>query len=143
MSIETNKAIIRRFMEAVLNGRDLGVIDEIVAEDYLDHVAFPGQEPGRRGVKRRISYLLAALDPRWTPHDFIAEGDRVVARWSLTGTHRGEFLGLQPTGKEFTFQVLEIYRIKDGMMAEHWNVVDMFGFLQQIGAIPAPETAGA
>ena len=80
-------------------------------------------------------------DPRWTPHDFIAERDRVVARWSLTGTHRGEFLGLQPTGKEFTFQVLEIYRIKDGMMAERWNVVDMFGFLQQIGAIPAPETA--
>ena len=61
MSIETNKAIIRRFMEAVLNGRDLGVLDEILAEDYLDHVAFPGQEPGRRGVKRRISYLLAAL----------------------------------------------------------------------------------
>lgn len=143
MTIEANKAIIRRFMEAVLNGRDLGVLDEIVAEDYLDHVAFPGQEPGRRGVTRRISYLLAALDPRWTPHDFIAEGDRVVARWSLTGTHRGEFLGLQPTGKEFTFQVLEIYRITDGMMAEHWNVVDMFGFLQQIGAIPAPETAGA
>ena len=85
MTTEANKAIIRRFMEDVLNGRDLGVLDEIVAEDYLDHVAFPGQEPGRRGVKRRISYLLAALDSRWTAHDFIGEDDLVVARWTSLG----------------------------------------------------------
>jgi steroid delta-isomerase-like uncharacterized protein len=139
ISIETNKAIIRRFMEAVLNSRDLGVLDEIVAEDYLDHVAFPGQEPGRAGMKWRISYLLAALDPRWTPHDFIAEGDWVVARWSLTGTHRGEFLGNPPTGREFTLKVIELYRIANGRMAEHWNVVDMFGFLQQVGSIPSAD----
>ena len=83
MTTEANKAIVRRFQQAVLNGRDIDVLDEIVAEDYVDHAAFPGQEPGRRGVKRRISYLLAALDPRWTEHDFIAEDDLVVARWSL------------------------------------------------------------
>jgi predicted ester cyclase len=140
MSDSDNKAIIRRFQEDVLNGRDIDALDEIVAEDYLDHAAFPGQEPGRQGVKRRISYLLAALDPRWTAHEFIAEGDLVVARWSLSGTHRGEFLGLQPTGKEFTLKVIEQYRVKDGQMAEHWNVVDMFGLYQQLGLIPQPET---
>ena len=136
MTTEANKAIIRRFKDDVLNGRDVDVLDEIVADDYLDHAAFPGQEPGRQGVKRRISYLLAALDPRWTAHDFIAEGDLVVARWSLTGTHRGEFLGLQPTGKKFTLKVIETYRIRDAKMAEHWNVVDMFGLYQQLGLIP-------
>jgi steroid delta-isomerase-like uncharacterized protein len=139
MTIEANKAIIRRFKDDVLNGRNVDVLDKIVAEDYLDHAAFPGQEPGRRGVKRRVSYLLAALDPRWTVHDFIAEGDLVVARWSLTGTHRGEFLGLPPTRKEFTLKVIEIYRVKDGNMAEHWNVVDMFGLYQQLGLIPQPK----
>jgi predicted ester cyclase len=139
MTIEANKAIIRRFKDDVLNGRDVDVLDEIVAEDYLDHAAFPGQEPGRRGVKTRISYLLAALDPRWTAQDFIAEGDLVVARWSLAGTHRGEVLGLQPTGKEFTLNVIEQYRVKDGRMHEHWNVVDMFGLYQQLGLIPNPK----
>ena len=139
MTTEANKAVIHRFKDEVLNGRDVDVLDEIVAEDYLDHVAFPGQEPGRRGVKMRISYLLAALDPRWTAHDFIAEGDMVVARWSLNGTHRGEFLGLQPTGKEFTLKVIEQYRVTDGKMAEHWNVVDMFGLYQQLGLIPSSD----
>jgi predicted ester cyclase len=142
MTIEANKAIVRRFKDDVLNGRNVDVLDEIVAEDYLDHAAFPGQEPGRRGVKTRISYILAALDPRWTAQDFIAEGDLVVARWSLAGTHRGEFLGLQPTGKEFTLKVIEQYRVKDGRMAEHWNVVDMFGLYQQLGLIRQPEAPG-
>jgi predicted ester cyclase len=141
MTIEANKAVVRRYKAEVLNGRDVDVLDEIATNDYFDHAAFPGQAPGRGGMKQRITYLLAALDPRWTAHDFIAEGDLVVARWSLTGTQRGEFLGIQPTGKEFTVKVIELYRIANGRMAEHWNIVDMFGFLQQIGAIPAPETA--
>jgi steroid delta-isomerase-like uncharacterized protein len=138
MTIEANKAIVRRFVEEVLNGRNVDVLDEIAADDYLDHVAFPGQAPGREGVKQRITYLLAALDPQWELHDFIAEGDLVVARWSLTGTQRGEFLGIPPTGKPFTLQVIELYRVANGKMAEHWNVVDMYGFYQQIGAVPAP-----
>jgi predicted ester cyclase len=86
-------------------------------------------------AQRRIAYLLAALDPHWTAHDFIAEGHLVVARWSLSGTHRGEFLGLQPTGREFTLKVIEVYRLKDEKMAEHWNVVDMLGLCQQLGLI--------
>jgi predicted SnoaL-like aldol condensation-catalyzing enzyme len=139
MSTEANKAIVRRFKEDILNGRDVDALDQIATEDYRDHAAFPGQEPGRQGMKWRISYLLAALDPHWTAYDFIAEGDLVAARWSLTGTHRGEFLGIPPTGKEFTLKVLEIYRLKGGKMAEHWNVVDMLGLYQQLGLLPHPE----
>ena len=134
-SLDANKAVVRRYMEEVLNGRDIDALDHIAAEDYLDHPAFPGQEPGRRGMKYRISYLLAALDPHWTANDLIAEGDLVVTRWTLAGTQRGEFLGIQPTGKQFTLKVIEIYRVKDGMMTEHWNVVDMFGLYQQLGLI--------
>jgi predicted SnoaL-like aldol condensation-catalyzing enzyme len=133
--LEANKGVVRRFMDEVLNGRDIGALDQIAAEDYLDHPAFPGQVPGRQGMKYRIAYLLAALDPHWTAHDLIAERDLVVTRWSLSGTQRGEFLGIPPTGKEFTLKVIEIYRVRDGMMAEHWNVVDMFGLYLQLGLI--------
>ena len=87
-------------------------------------------------MKQRIETLLRALDPHWTIHDTIGEGDIVVLRWSHTGTHVGEFLGIPPTGKSFTFRGIDMYRVKDGRMSEHWNVVDMLGFYRQIGLIP-------
>jgi steroid delta-isomerase-like uncharacterized protein len=105
---------------------------------YLDHAAFPGQAPGREGLKQRAAILFQALDPRWTIHDTIVEGDMVVLRWSLTGIHRGEFLGIPRTGKAITLRGIDIYRVQDGKIAEHWNVVDMFGFCQQAAALPGP-----
>jgi steroid delta-isomerase-like uncharacterized protein len=143
MTTEANKAIVRRYKVDILNSRDIDALDDVVALDYLDHAAFPDQGPGREGLKQRVATLFRALDPQWTIHDMIAERDIVVVRWSHSGTHRGEFLGIPPTGKAFTFKGIDICRIKDGKMAEHWNVVDMFGFYQQIGLIPEPETAGA
>jgi steroid delta-isomerase-like uncharacterized protein len=141
MAVEANKAIVRRYKVGILNSRDVDALDEIVAVDYLDHAAFPTQAPGLEGLKQRVATLIKALDPFWTIHDMIAERDIVVIRWSHVGTHRGEFLGIPPTGRQFTFKGIDIYRLHDGMMAEHWNSVDMYGFLQQIRAIPAPETA--
>jgi steroid delta-isomerase-like uncharacterized protein len=141
MAVEANKAIVRRYKVGILNSRDVDALDEIVAVDYLDHAAFPTQAPGLEGLKQRVATLIKALDPFWTIHDMIAERDIVVIRWSHVGTHRGEFLGIPPTGRQFTFKGIDIYRLHDGMMAEHWNAVDMYGFLQQIRAIPAPETA--
>jgi steroid delta-isomerase-like uncharacterized protein len=79
-----------------------------------------------------------ALDPQWAIHDAIAEDDLVVLRWSLTGTHRGGFLGIPPTGKTFVFRGIDMYRVQDGKIAEHWNVVDMLGFCQQVGGLPSP-----
>lgn len=141
MTIEANKAIVRRYKVDILNSRDIDALDEVVAEDYLDHAAFPGQAPGREGLKQRVTTLFSALDPQWTIHDMIAERDIVVVRWSHTGTHRGEFLGIEPTGRQFTIKGIDVYRVRDGLLAEHWNVVDIFGFYQQIGLIPEP--AGA
>jgi len=92
VSIEANKAVIRRYKEDILNSRDLAALDVIVSEDYLDHAAFPKQGPGRAGLKQRVAYLFDAFDPHWTVHDIVAERDIVVARWSHSGIHRGEFL---------------------------------------------------
>ncbi len=136
MTIEANKAVIRRYKEEILNSRDLAALDLIVSEDYLDHAAFPKQGPGRAGLKQRVAHLFDAFDPHWTVHDIVAERDIVVARWSHSGIHRGEFLGLQPTGREFTMRGIDIYRVTAGEMSEHWNVVDMFGLYQQLGLLP-------
>ena len=137
MSIDTNKAIIRRYKVGILNSRDLAALDAIVGDDYLDHAAFPGQSPGRAGLKQRVAYLFAAFDPQWTIHDIVAERDIVVVRWSHSAVHRGEFLGLEPTGRAFTMRGIDMYRITAGKMSEHWNVVDMFGMYHQLGLLPA------
>jgi steroid delta-isomerase-like uncharacterized protein len=143
MSTEANKAILRRYKVDILNSRDIDALDEVVAPGYLDHAAFPGQAAGLEGLKQRVATLFRAFDPHWTIDDIIAERDIVVLRWNHTGTHVGEFLGIPPTGKAFTMRGIDIYRVKDGKMAEHWNVVDMFGFYQQVGLIPETEPAGA
>ena len=143
MITEANKTILRRYKVEILNSRDIDALDEVVAPGYLDHTAFPGQAPGLEGLKQRVATLFRAFDPHWTIDDIIAERDIVVLRWNHTGTHIGEFLGIPPTGKAFTMRGIDIYRVKDGKMAEHWNVVDMFGFYQQVGLIPETEPAGA
>jgi steroid delta-isomerase-like uncharacterized protein len=131
-----NKAIVRRYKVDILNSRALDALDDVVALDYLDHAAFPGQRPGRDGIKQRVATLFDALDPQWTIHDMNAERDVVVVRWSHSGTHRGEFLGIPASGKSFTMRGIDTYRVENGKLAEHWNVVDMFGFYQRIRLIP-------
>jgi predicted ester cyclase len=141
-TLEANKALLRRYKVGILNRRDVDALGEVAAVDYLDHAAFPGQAPGLVGLKQRISTIIQALDPFWTIHDAIAEGDLVVLRWSHVGTHVGEFMGIPPTGRRFISRGIDMYRVRDGLMAEHWNVVDMYGFLQQVGAVPGPRHAG-
>lgn len=136
--LEANKAILRRYKVEILNSRDWDALDEVAANDYLDHAAFDGQRPGLDGLKQRVATICEALDPVWTIDDVIAERDVVVLRWHLTGTHRGEFLGVKATGRSFTFRGIDIYRIREGKMAEHWNVVDSYGFLRQVGGITQP-----
>jgi steroid delta-isomerase-like uncharacterized protein len=133
MTTLDNKAIIRRYKVEILNSRDIDALDEVVAEDYLDHSAFPGQQRGRKGLKQRIRYIWDALDPQWTIHDTVAENDIVAIRWTQSGIHRGEFLGLEPTDREFILKGIDVYRVTDGMMSEHWNVVDMLGLRRQLG----------
>lgn len=143
MTTEANKAIVRRYMMDILNRRNIAALDEVAAIDYVDYVRFPEQIPGREGLRQRLTILFRALDPQWTIQDMIAERDTVVVRWTLCGTHRAEFLGYQPTGRRIAFGGVDIYRIRDGTLAEHWNVVDMLAFHQQIEVIREPERVGS
>jgi steroid delta-isomerase-like uncharacterized protein len=135
--LAANRALLLRYKVGILNSRDVDALDEVAAVDYLDHAAFPGQPPGLAGLKQRVSLLFEALDPTWTVHDTIAEGDIVVLRWSFTGIHREEFFGIPATGRSFVMRGLDVYRVEDGQMCEHWNVVDNLSFIQQVtGSVP-------
>jgi hypothetical protein len=90
-----------------------------------------------------LAFRAAFPDQHVSIDDLVAEGDKVVNRATYTGTHRGEFQGISPTGKRFTISGINISRIADGKIAEDWTVLDLVGMLQQIGAMPAPETAPA
>lgn len=142
--LDNNKAAVRRYYDEVLNQRHIDLIDELAIEDYVEHDPFPGQGNGRADLKARARLLLSAFNPlRFTVEDMIAEGDRVVVRWSNTGTHSGNFIGIPPTGKTATTAGIDIHVVRDGRMAEHWHVVDQLAMLQQLGLIPQPEGAGA
>lgn len=133
-----NKSLVRRFYDEALNARRLDAIDELALADYIEHEPLPGQRDGLVGLKDRASMLIEGLTSTFTIHDVIAEGDRVVVRWSNAGTHSREFLGIPPTGRSFDFAGIDIYRIENGRMAEHWHVVDQLTMLQQLGLLPAP-----
>ena len=135
MSPEENKAIVRRFVEAY-NERKLDLIDDFVAPNYLDHT----NKVGREGLKQLFDVGLIAF-PDWheTIEDIIAEGDKVWVRLSYTGTHKGEFMGLAPTGKKITYTGVGIWRIVGGKVVERKTIRDMLDFLQQLGVIEPTE----
>jgi len=140
MSLEENKALVRRFFEAIDTG-DVAKLDKFLTPDYHDHdpPPFPGLAPGMEGARQAFQYALDAFsDFRHTIEDQVAEGDKVVTSITGYGTHTGEFLGIAPTGKEVSMRGIAIHRIADGKLAEHWGRVDNVGLLIQLGAIPAP-----
>ncbi len=135
MSLKENKAIVCEFIEAY-NERKLNLIDSFVSPDYVDH----SNNVGREGLKQLIAGGLNAF-PDWheTIEDIIAEGDKVWVRLTYTGTHKGEFMGLSPTGKKIEAKAVDIYRIVNGKLAEYWNVTDNINILKQVGAIDVTE----
>jgi steroid delta-isomerase-like uncharacterized protein len=138
MSAE-NKALIRRVYEEAWNKGNLAILDEVVSPDYVDHSLPPGLPPGKEGIKQLIAMYQAAFpDTVMTVEDQIAEGDKVVTRWSARGTHKGELMGVPPTGKVVTVSGIDISRVADGMEVEHWAEFDLMGMMQQLGVVPAP-----
>ena len=133
-----SKGVATRFYENALNDGDLAVLDEIAAPDYVENDPIPGQRTGLEGLKDRVRMLREGLSGHYAIEDIIAEGDRVAVRWTNSGTHVGEIAGMPPTGKSFTIAGIDIYRLRDGKLAEHWHVVDMLSLLQQLGFVPAP-----
>jgi len=127
MSIQ-NKLILRRFFEEIFNQGDLSALDEIVGADYLNHNAAPGEAPGRAGVKQFVIDLQTALrDLNLMIDDQIAEGDKVVTRWTATGIHQGAFAGIPTTGKPMVITAINIHRVVDGQIQEGWLQWGMLG----------------
>jgi len=143
MSTEANKSLVRRYYEDVLNGGNVGLLDELAVPDYDEHSPFPGQPNGIEGLKARIGAILASFRHVFTLHELIAEGETVVAYWTNTGTHQGEFMGIPPSGRTVTISGVDIHRLRDGRMAEHWHVIEELQMLQQLGVIPAQQGAAS
>ena len=139
MSTEQNKAMDRRVYEEVWNGGSLAVIDELVAANYVDHDQEPpGALEGVEGLKQSVTmYRSAFPDVHFTVEDQIAEGDRVVTRWTARGTHQGAFMGIPPTGKQAMVTGISITRVASGKVVEGWTNFDALGLLQQLGAGPS------
>jgi len=134
---EKNKAIARRVFEEVWNQGKLDVIDEIFATDYIFHDPVAGDVRGPEGLKKYVSMHRTAFpDLKFTIEDEVAEGDKVVTRWTFTGTHKGELMGIPPTGVQGTISGIVIGRIASGKFMEAWVNMDDLGMWQQLGVIP-------
>lgn len=134
MTTEENKQLIRRFVEEAINQQNAGAIDEIVAQDFVEHVPFPGQGPGREGLKYAVAALLSGFpDMQWTIDEQVAEGEKVVSRFTMRGTHHGEFLAIPPTGKSIEVWGIVIDVVRNREFAESRIILDMMGLMHQLG----------
>ena len=140
MAAEQNKALIRRLIEELFNKGNTGIVGEIFAPDFVDREQLPpGIPSGREGVKVLTTMMRSAFpDFKATIHDILADGDKVVIRMTWSGTQKGEFMGVPATGKRVSFGVIDIIRITNGKLVEHWGQMDSMSMMQQLGAIPAP-----
>jgi len=136
---EENKALVRRFYEEIDKG-NLDAMDELVAEDYLDHnpPPFPGLPPGRAGLKAAFKIFWDATPGYHHIEEQIAEGDKVVTRMTSYGKHAKDLPGAPATGNDLKMTSITIHRIADGRLAEKWAEKDVMGFLIQIGVMKPP-----
>jgi steroid delta-isomerase-like uncharacterized protein len=137
-----NKAIFNR-VETLWNTGDLAKIDDTFATDFVNHDPNAPDVNDLEGYKGLIVMTRTGIpDFHVTSEDIIAEGDKVVSRWTASGTHKGELFGIPPTGKKATWKGISIYRFADGKIIEAWWSKDMFSLLQQLGVIPPPGKGG-
>ena len=140
---EQNKAMVRKFVEEVQTRHNFDAMDDIVADDPVNHTPIPGMPempPTREALKQLQMGLVAAFpDARLTINNQVAEGDKVVTHKTFEGTHQGDLFGMPPSGKQVRFDIIDIWGIVDGRMKDHWAVADMMSLMQQIGAAPSPD----
>jgi steroid delta-isomerase-like uncharacterized protein len=130
------KVILQRFFTELFNQAKLSVADELVAANYLNHNAAPGETSGREGLKQFVTNLHGAwADLTFTVEDQVAEGDKVTTRFTITGTHQGEFVGIPATGKPIRVQAINIHRVANGQIQEGWLEWDTLGMMQQLGVL--------
>ena len=138
MSPEDNKALVRRYLEAAWNQGNVGILDELMAPTYARYMSGQAAPLNREGQKQRISSFHRAFpDLHLSIEELIAEGDKVVFRVTVRGTQQGMLMGIPPTGKQVAVTAIDIARVADGKIVDHWGQMDTLGLLQQLGALPA------
>jgi steroid delta-isomerase-like uncharacterized protein len=134
-TVRVNKALATRFYAEVFNTGNMAAADKYIARSYIEHDPFPGQPPTLAGLKRGFTQYRAAFpDLHFTVQDVIGEGDEVVVRWTATGTQKGKFMGIAPTGRRIHMNGVDIIRIVHGKAVEHWGYEDEMGMMQQLQA---------
>jgi steroid delta-isomerase-like uncharacterized protein len=138
MSLEQNKALVRRFVEEVQCQHNLAALDELFSPDFVDCSGMT-DPPTLESSRRFFSMMFSAFpDMHFTIRQQIAEGDKVLTHKTFHGTHHGPFMGIPATGKAVTMDVMDIYTVTGGKITEHWTVGDMLGMMQQLGVVPGP-----
>jgi len=133
MSADTNKHLVRRLVDEAQSRGNLAVVDELLADDFVDHTPFPGVPPTREGVKMLFGYLRAAFpDLHVRIDEQVAESEKVVTRKTFAGTHQGEFMGAPGTGRAVAWEVIDILTFREGKIAEHRVILDRMAIQQQI-----------
>lgn len=139
----TNQQTILAFIEDVLNQGRWERMNDLVQQGFIELDPFPGQQQGREGLKAVLLQFRSAFpDIHWVVAEQICEGDKVVTRFTWTGTHRATFLGIPATGRRVEVKGVVIDRLESGKMADSRILMDTLGLMQQLGVIPAPPAAG-
>jgi len=139
MTTDQNKQFVNRLWNELVNGARLDLLPELVSPEFLDHTPLPGLPGDGEGLKQRLLLLHGAFpDFHSTILELVAEGDKVVALMTSTGTHQGPFLGVPPTGKRWTIMEMHLMRVRQGRLAEHWGIPDFFSMLAQLGLVSPP-----
>ena len=143
MPEEDLKAYIRRLLEEIWNNHDMDAVmdaaDRFLAPDLVEHRSF-GEAPseGREGAKKVFRMFHTAFpDMHVEPQDMVAEGEKIVLRWTGTATHQGPFFGIPPTGRQVRVSGIDVYRVRDGKVTDQWPNMDLLGLMQQLGAVPS------
>ena len=135
---EAAKAVVRRNTEEVQGRGNFEVFEQLFADDFVDHTPQPGRTPDKNGARELYKLLRAAFpDFHADIHFQLAEGDRVTTYKTYHGTHRGGFFGVAPTGRTIAFETVDVMRVRDGKITDHWGVANLFSLMQQLGAIAA------
>ncbi|WP_227355644.1 ester cyclase [Haladaptatus salinisoli] len=136
---EENKRLARRVPEEIATERNFDLVEEVYAEDCVEHAPFGEPATGREATEEQLrSFIGAFPDFEATVEDAVAEGDTVAMRVTLRGTHEGEFMGIEPTGNSFEVQNAVFTRVEDGKIAERWVMPDTLGMFRQLGVVESP-----
>jgi steroid delta-isomerase-like uncharacterized protein len=141
-ALDAAKAVVRRNTEEVQGGGNFDVFEELFADDFVDHTAQPNTTPDKEGVRKLYSYLRAAFpdfhaEIHWQP----ADGERVTTYKTYHGTHQGPFLGIPPTHRKIRFEAVDVMRVRNGKITDHWGVGNLLSLMEQIGGWTPPAEA--